>query len=171
MQTTYEGQALIKEARDLVGETLRACERFAQEKDAQKAAEIVEEIRRLTMQRLAIEQSVQFAQAKRRQEEYQRQREQHEAEARAAKESDRLLKEGHVQAKRVRALEAYKKKAEAELLEAEIMAIEGRKQALAQWALANGVLEPVSEERLEAIVNAQRRSSGSIVRIESGDGK
>jgi len=66
-------------------------------------------------------------------------------------------------------IEMLRQKAEAQF--AETLALEGRKAALAQWAISNGTLEPITEERIQAIVNSQRRAREGVVRIESGDGK
>lgn len=78
-------------------------------------------------------------------------------------------------------LKAVKKTAaaaRADLLRAQIesdkierLALQGRKQAIVQIALATGDLQAITEDRIQEVVNSQRRSNGGVIRIESGAGK
>ena len=62
-------------------------------------------------------------------------------------------------------------KAQAEADRLEQLALQGRKKAIVQIALATGDLQTITEDRIQEVVNSQRRSNGGVIRIESGAGK
>jgi len=87
------------------------------------------------------------------------------------KEQSRIACELREAEYRLRQAELTKKKAEIELAQSELLAIEGRKSALAAWSISIGALEPITEERIQSIVNTQRRSLSGPIRVSKGDGK
>ena len=62
-------------------------------------------------------------------------------------------------------------KTQADVDRLEKLARQGRKKAIVQIALASGDLQAITEDRIQEVVNSQRRSNGGVVRIESGSGK
>ncbi len=62
-------------------------------------------------------------------------------------------------------------RAQIRLSEYERLAIEGKKDRIVRIALSNADLQKEFEPNLKAKVNDQRRSSGNVVRINSGDGR
>ena len=91
-----------------------------------------------------------------------------EAEAQKTKAESRELNVVKLTAAAART-ELLKAQAEADSLHK--LALEGRKKAIIQIALASGDLEEITEDRIEAVANTQRRSNGGVVRIESGSGR
>lgn len=98
-------------------------------------------------------------------------------EANRVKAEAKLLadKEASEQLKSAKVLSAKEQSAllveQARTARLERLALEGRKKAIVQIALASGDLEEITEDRIQAVANAQRRSNGGVIRIESGSGK